>query len=615
MPIQSVVPLEEKLLATWRRVTLAQLIGVEDALEDGVLGWKTLGFKAQVEKAVREFVRDAWALGEKDAQMLLDWGKRRKGPKPLKGDSESVVAKEARPMSLAAREAWQPEYILEATLAAKRPLAVGLAEVPPAEGLAWYENYMLSLAGVAEQELLDKTKKVVAHAAEVGLTSREIRDELHGLFESFPRYRLSNIIRTESAHIFNTSSLTRYTKDPMITAYRYLVTEDDRTTDICQGYVDKVGPANELSDVPPLHFQCRTVLEPMFAWETFTPSDMADLKPMAGFGTPFPRGTGLPGVKPFPLARRMPAPKPVVPPEKMDAVESLYAERLTRQLDYVRARASGTPLVALERKITARFERLLDASKAATTASKATRQEVRAFFATNLKQRTDTELIVFAQRRTTTLMTKAELDGLKTEIINRLRRKGAGGYVGGRLRLGRLPLNYVRDLLRQIPARHLAEFLEARGWTVSFVKGTRGGTSFRLLGGPPYIKTSAPALYHEFAHFLTDFSDTIRPVAKQRWTEFERLYSRKGRFHRGSWLGYPMDEDDLISRYSGRIYNLPVGTRQGAIMQDVHGIEYPSEFSQALMSEAETGVGVGDGFLELEKDADYLEAIIQLWAE
>lgn len=300
MPIQSVVPIEDKLLATWRRITSAQLIGVEMGL-DHVLDWKTLGlgFRMQLERALREFVRDAWALGEKDAEILLEWGRTRKGPKPLKGDSEGIVAKEARPMSLAAREAWQPEYIFETELAAKRPLALGLAEVPPAEGLAWYEDYMLSLAGVAEQELLDKTKKVVARAAEVGLTSRETRDELHGLFESFPRYRLNNICRTESAHIFSVSSLTRYTKDPMITAYRYLVTEDDRTTEICLGYADKVVPAGELSDVPPLHFQCRTVLEPLFAWEDFTPSDMAGIEPMAGFGTPFPRGTGLPGVRPF----------------------------------------------------------------------------------------------------------------------------------------------------------------------------------------------------------------------------------------------------------------------------------------------------------------------------
>lgn len=346
--MQSIIPLEDKALAVLRRITLAQLESVLSALENGGIGgWKKLGFEAQRDKALREFVEAVWRQGEANADRVILWARNRRGKKPVGGDvSEGIVAKDAG--NTLGRERWEPEYLPSRPLgrskedidnscrririallggdeAAKEVWAelqaspfVGLANVPPAEGLAWYQNYVLHLAGVAEQELLDKTKKTIANAANLGLTTKETRDELQGLFKSFPNYRLTNLLRTESAHIYNTSSLSRYqgAQGPDgITGYRYFVTQDDRTSDICQGYVDKVVPANELRDSPPFHFQCRTTLEPLFYFESFTPSDMSGIEPMAGFGTPFPMGTGLMAPKPpkFPGITGAPLKVPAMP--------------------------------------------------------------------------------------------------------------------------------------------------------------------------------------------------------------------------------------------------------------------------------------------------------------
>ncbi len=299
--MQSLIPIEARLLSTLNRITSAQLESVMSAVDDGGIdAWRSLGFKTQREKAFRDFVVECWRRGEIASLDVLNWAKLRKGPKPTHSGSE-MITKHKHGIRLIDGD-FEPEYFV--ALKAKRMPVIGLAQVPPAEGLAWYKDYALALAGVADKELLDKAKSVVARGAELGLRPTDIKAELRQTFDSFSSARLNTLIRTESSLVYNTASLTRYTRDSSIVAYLYDVVVDDRTSEICLDYVDKIVPTGDLRDVPPLHYNCRTVIEPIFAGEDFTASDMEGVEPMAGFGNPFPSGTGVPGVNSSPLRNR-----------------------------------------------------------------------------------------------------------------------------------------------------------------------------------------------------------------------------------------------------------------------------------------------------------------------
>ena len=313
--MKSVIPIEDKTLAELGRIISAWEQSVQDAFDEdgGIDGWKKFGFDSQVKTIINRFVKAVWDVGWAEAGRLLDWGHDPQGHKPLTGFRE-ILTKEEHRISLTGQHV--PMFYEKAAPTYALP-AIALAQVAPAEGLAWYQSYNLKLVGVAQQELLDKTKGVISRGAELGLAPRDIKAEISQTFDSFSRARLSMIVRSESSLIYNTSSLTRYAQDPMVTGYRYLVVVDDRTTEICLGFADMIVDARDLRDVPPLHFNCRSVLEPLFVWETFQPSDMAGVEPMKGFGSIFPTGTGIPGLPRLPLpAAVFKPPLPALTPEE-----------------------------------------------------------------------------------------------------------------------------------------------------------------------------------------------------------------------------------------------------------------------------------------------------------
>lgn len=444
------------------RITRAQLEAVQGAVQDGgIEAWSTLGFRNQWVRAVRDWVHDTWRQAEADAEAVVDWGHSRRGPKPIKGPEPEIVAAHGHELTLLPFEPWRLAYSPAdgAVYTMAQNPVIGLTRVLPEDGLAWYEDYALALVGVAEQELLDRAKRTVSTGIERGLAGRQIAAELGQQFESFSRFRLNNIARTEcltpgqrvftsegwkpiecvrpgdsvfstrlhwdrvvkitsslvesckvrticaeghgltttlnhpflalipgrmgvwvsaeelqrgdrvwmgparpgednfavspsldqigrcihaeysildieernysgllydltterdgsflaegfyihnSGHIYNMASLSRYQADSMVSAYAYLVTQDDRTTQICLGYVDVLVSATALRDVPPLHFMCRTVLEPYFAWENPALTGYGEAEPQKGFGGLFPKGTGLRGVGPIPTVIREP---------------------------------------------------------------------------------------------------------------------------------------------------------------------------------------------------------------------------------------------------------------------------------------------------------------------
>ena len=163
----------------------------------------------------------------------------------------------------------------------------GLA-VPPPEFITRYRRRELRLAGVYESARLDWVQGLVARGAREGWGVRETRQQLEGRFPDWNRQRLNNIARTESSLLHTHGEFARMTGSPFVTGYEFSAVMDERTSDICAARHGHHYGKGEHIDCPPLHFQCRSELLPIFEDETLRvralPADAP--VPLEGFGAP-----------------------------------------------------------------------------------------------------------------------------------------------------------------------------------------------------------------------------------------------------------------------------------------------------------------------------------------
>jgi SPP1 gp7 family putative phage head morphogenesis protein len=161
--------------------------------------------------------------------------------------------------------------------------------VKPVRGLKAYEQRALKLAGVESKMFLEGCKAFVDKNIAAGNGLKELKDNLANWFPHFAQSRIDNIARTESSHLFNASRIAHYNETPAVVGYRFRVIDDTRTTDIClsrSGMTFKKG--EEAGNVPPLHFRCRSTLDPIMYFEK--PAEWTDLTnpdllpPFKGFG-------------------------------------------------------------------------------------------------------------------------------------------------------------------------------------------------------------------------------------------------------------------------------------------------------------------------------------------
>jgi SPP1 gp7 family putative phage head morphogenesis protein len=163
--------------------------------------------------------------------------------------------------------------------------------VTPDDAIAAYaENRVPPLRGVLELNRRRLVNSIVRLAARDGADNRELMRRLERDGFGRSRWHRENIARTESSHLYNYGRTARYHASPFVTGYRFDAILDSRTTEVCEnlhGHLfekDGVGACQ-----PPLHFQCRSNLTPVFADEEATferPEDLFtdEARPLPGFG-------------------------------------------------------------------------------------------------------------------------------------------------------------------------------------------------------------------------------------------------------------------------------------------------------------------------------------------
>ncbi len=197
---------------------------------------------------------------------------------------------------------------------------------------AFCERYVakhLPLIRGAEEETRRRVQQIVDQAQREWLTDKEYQAKLQAA-GNWPLARVRTQIRTETSNLYNAGRYAYMESDEAVVGYEYVVTLDGRTTDLCKALAGKRVRAGELKAVPPLHFNCRTVLAPVFdfdrgfAWDRDVPAPGEGLYQGASY-----KGFGQPAlVEEFRGAKGVGALRPVRVPLTASEVQTWAREKV-----------------------------------------------------------------------------------------------------------------------------------------------------------------------------------------------------------------------------------------------------------------------------------------------
>ena len=140
------------------------------------------------------------------------------------------------------------------------------------EFLALLESESFQFLGTYEYKIIDKAKTQLIAAIKDGLPLSTVIDSLDIDGKKLSEVALERFARTKHTEVLNRGRHEYFQNSGVVAAYQYSAILDDRTSDICAGLDGKIFTAGS-EPVPPLHFNCRSVLIPITKYEDFTPSE------------------------------------------------------------------------------------------------------------------------------------------------------------------------------------------------------------------------------------------------------------------------------------------------------------------------------------------------------
>lgn len=145
----------------------------------------------------------------------------------------------------------------------------------PEEFLDIIEAESFKLVGDYSVNISNKMRNKLVQGIKNGVNERDLLKELRELGEEETDKWLKTVIRTKTTEMFNRGRKSFFDNDEfakqIIEAYQFSAVMDDRTSEICRSLDGKVYEKGEFINhiVPPLHFNCRSLLVPITKFEDY----------------------------------------------------------------------------------------------------------------------------------------------------------------------------------------------------------------------------------------------------------------------------------------------------------------------------------------------------------
>ena len=200
-----------------------------------VIGDLRLKGMGDVQNVIKEFLRSAYALGEKTLRSEL--------PRRFAASGPSFV---------------------------------------PTDALRYLNEKAVQISGAMKDRLLAEAKVILMNAIKIGEPQAQTIAKLKAIFDPYlgdptvlkdgeplTSWALATVVRTNTTDAFNQGRLVM-ARDPAIAKYmrgmEFSAVMDDRTTQVCaslDGKIIEMGEPDLSRLAPPLHFNCRSILVPV----------------------------------------------------------------------------------------------------------------------------------------------------------------------------------------------------------------------------------------------------------------------------------------------------------------------------------------------------------------
>lgn len=148
-------------------------------------------------------------------------------------------------------------------------------EMLPDEFLEVIDAEAFKLVGDYSVNVTNKMRNTVIQGIKNGVNERDLLAQLKDLGQTETDKWLKTVIRTKSTELFNRGRKSFWDNDEfakqIIEAYQFSAILDDRTSDVCRFLDGKIYEKGEFISnvVPPLHFNCRSLLVPITKFEEY----------------------------------------------------------------------------------------------------------------------------------------------------------------------------------------------------------------------------------------------------------------------------------------------------------------------------------------------------------
>lgn len=165
--------------------------------------------------------------------------------------------------------------------------------LPDDKFLEFLESETFQYIGDWSYQVTKKARLAMLEAIKDGKSLSSLLDLLEdeGLSESM--VSIERFARTKFTDVTNRGRLAFFNESGLVSAYQYSAILDDRTSDVCSGLDGKIFKAGT-EPIPPMHFNCRSLLIPITRFEEYEADTKVGSKPIDQFieenkGAGFPK--------------------------------------------------------------------------------------------------------------------------------------------------------------------------------------------------------------------------------------------------------------------------------------------------------------------------------------
>jgi len=134
------------------------------------------------------------------------------------------------------------------------------------------EDETFKFVGDYEYTILKRVRTELIAAIKDGRPLSTVMDVLDADLNELSDTQIERFARTKHTEVMNNARVEFFESTGVVAAYQYSAVLDDRTSDICAGLHGKIFKAGS-EPIPPMHFNCRSLLVPITKYEEFKPTE------------------------------------------------------------------------------------------------------------------------------------------------------------------------------------------------------------------------------------------------------------------------------------------------------------------------------------------------------